>query len=236
MSTYRVDFGRPISLFPLPGVPLLPHALTPFHIFETRYRQMIEEAIAASPGDLERAEPIGFAVVDEVSANGEKTAIRDAVCIGRITRLERYQDGRFDIVVHGICRAKIDELDPPDGTRQYLRGWLRPLESDAGVGPVMPEVRRTIRSLLRNPRLSRLSHGEFARQLMEKEEVPTTAVLDLIGFTVLQDPALRYQLLAEGDCRARAATLTRELQELDRLVGLVDRQSPGEWPKGLSWN
>ena len=34
----------------------------------------------------------------------------------------------------------------------------------------------------------------------------------------------------------RAATLTRELQELDRLVGLVDRQSPSAWPKGLSWN
>lgn len=236
MSTYRVDFGRPIALFPLPGVPLLPHALTPFHIFEPRYRQMIEHALAEGGGELERADPIGFAVVDEVSADGDRTSIRDAVCIGRITRLERYKDGRFDIVVHGICRARIDELDLPDSNRLYLRGWLRPLESETGVGPVMPEVRRTIRSLLRNPRLSRLSHGEFARQLMDKEEVPTTAILDLIGFTVLQDPALRYQMLAEADCRNRAATLTRELQELDRLVGLVDRQSPASWPKGLSWN
>ena len=236
MSTYRVDFGRPIALFPLPGVPLLPHALTPFHIFEPRYRQMIEHVLAEGTGDLERADPIGFAVVDEVSANGDKTSIRDAVCIGRITRLERYQDGRFDIVVHGICRARIDELDLPDSNRLYLRGWLRPLESETWVGPVMPEVRRTIRSLLRNPRLSRLSHGDFARQLMEKEEVPTTAILDLIGFTVLQDSALRYEMLAEADCRNRAATLTRELQELDRLVGLVDRQAPSKWPKGLSWN
>ena len=71
---------------------------------------------------------------------------------------------------------------------------------------------------------------------MEKEEVPTTAILDLIGFTVLQDSALRYEMLAEADCRNRAATLTRELQELDRLVGLVDRQAPSKWPKGLSWN
>ena len=236
MSTYRVDFGRPIALFPLPGVPLLPHALTPFHIFEPRYRQMIEHVLAQGNGDLERADPIGFAVVDEVSTSGDKTSIRDAVCVGRITRLERYQDGRFDIVVHGICRARIDELDLPDSSRLYLRGWLRPLESQNGAGPVMPEVRRTIRTLLRNPRLSRLSHGEFARQLMEKEEVPTTAILDLIGFTVLQDPTLRYELLAEADCRNRAATLTRELQELDRLVGLVDRQSPSAWPKGLSWN
>ena len=236
MSTYRVDFGRPIALFPLPGVPLLPHALTPFHIFEPRYRQMIEHVLAQGNGDLERADPIGFAVVDEVSTSGDKTSIRDAVCVGRITRLERYQDGRFDIVVHGICRARIDELDPPDSSRLYLRGWLRPLESQNGAGPVMPEVRRTIRTLLRNPRLSRLSHGEFARQLMEKEEVPTTAILDLIGFTVLQDPTLRYELLAEADCRNRAATLTRELQELDRLVGLGDRQSPSAWPKGLSWN
>ena len=236
MSTYRVDFGRPIALFPMPGVHLLPHAVTPFHVFEPRYRQMIEHTLAAGNGDLDRADPIGLAVIEESTDEDGRTSLRDAVCVGRLSRVERYQDGRFDIITHGICRARIDDLDPPDGDRLYLRGWLRPLETDTGVGPAMPEIRRTIRSLLRNPRLRRLSHGDFARRLMAREEVPTNAALDLIGFAVLHDQDLRYELLAEADCRRRAAALTRELQELDRLVSLVDRQSPGEWPKGLSWN
>lgn len=236
MSTYRVDFGRPIPIFPLPGVHLLPHAVTPFHIFEPRYRQMVEHVLAAGNGDLERSDPIGLAVIDEVDPHGGRTSLRDCVCVGRLTRVERFADGRFDIVTHGICRARIDELDPPDGDRLYLRAWLRPLEPDTGVSPSMPEVRRTIKGLLRNPRLSRLSHGDFVRNLMSREEVPTNAVLDLIGFAVLHDPDVRYRLLAEADCRNRAACLTRELQELDRLVSLVDRQRPGDWPKGLSWN
>jgi hypothetical protein len=41
----RVNFSRPLPLFPLPQVVMLPQQITPLHIFEPRYRQMVDRAL-----------------------------------------------------------------------------------------------------------------------------------------------------------------------------------------------
>jgi Lon protease-like protein len=233
MDAYRVDFGRPIALFALSNVALVPHIAQRFHIFEPRYRQMISDAISESQGHLERSAPIAVALHD---ADGEFGGVRSVVCVGRLTNVEPYDDGRFEIVMQGVCRARIDEIDAAEGSRLYDRAWLRPLATADVSEPAMPEVRRTVRSLLCNPRLSRLCVGEFVRGLASHDELRVSAMLDLVGFVTFSDPARRYDLLSHPDCRDRAAIVTRELQELDRLVSLVDRQQPSTWPKGLGYN
>jgi len=88
MSAYRVDFGKPIALFPLPGVSLLPHGAQPLHIFEPRYREMIERCLDSGNGDLDRADPIAMAVVDgRRGVEVEEVSLREAVCVGRIARV-----------------------------------------------------------------------------------------------------------------------------------------------------
>lgn len=235
-ATYQFSFGRPIAIFPLPAVALLPHLMQRFHIFEPRYRQMVEHVVASGNGQAEQSDPIAMAVVDPEASAGGQTQIRDTVCVGRIVEMHRYPDGRFNISLHGVCRAQIDELDQPEGDRLYLRGWLRPIDTDLNEFPPMPEVRRTVSGLLRNPRLRRLRDSALVREIVAREDVPTTVALDLIGYQVLQDEAIRYQLLSEPDCRVRAQRVTRELQSLDQLISMVDRQNPDDWPKGLSWN
>jgi hypothetical protein len=76
----------------------------------------------------------------------------------------------------------------------------------------------------------------MATEWLDRDDLPTSVVLDLIGFAVVRDEAIRYRLLEQGDCRRRAETVTRELQMLDRLVAQVDLQNHASWPKGLSWN
>lgn len=234
--TYQFSFGRPIAIFPLPSVSLLPHLMQRVHIFEPRYRQMVEHVMAAGGGATDQAEPIAMAVVDPEASSDGQMQIRDAVCVGRIVDVQRYPDGRFNLSLHGVCRAQIEELDQPEGDRLYLRGWLRPIDADLNEFPPMPEVRRTVRGLLRNPRLRRLRDAQIVRDIVSRDDVPTTVALDLIGFQVLQDESIRYDLLSEPDCRIRAERVTRELQSLDRLISMVDRQHPDDWPKGLSWN
>jgi Lon protease-like protein len=234
MDAYRVDFGRPIALFALPNVGLVPHIAQRFHIFEPRYRQMIGDAMAEGQGHLERSIPIAVAMAD--ASGGDVDGLRSVVCVGRLSNVEPYDDGRFEILLQGVCRARIDEIDAADGSRLYDRAWLRPLAPPDGADPPMPEVRRTVRSLLCNPRLSRLCVGEFLRRLASHEQLPVSAMLDLIGFVAFSDPERRYDLLSHPDCRDRAAIVTRELQELDTLVSLVDQQQPSTWPKGVGFN
>ena len=235
-ATYQFSFGRPIAIFPLPAVALLPHLMQRLHIFEPRYRQMVEHVVAAGGGKQEKTDPIAMAVLDPTASEPGQTQIRDTVCVGRVVEVHRYPDGRFNLSLHGVCRAQIEELDQPAGDRLYLRGWLRPIDSDLNELPPMPEVRRTVSGLLRNPRLRRLRDSALVREIVSRDDVPTTVALDLIGFQVLQDESIRYHLLSEPDCRLRAERVTRELQSLDQLISMVDRQRAEDWPKGLSWN
>ena len=43
-TTVSVNFGRPMPVFPLSSVVLLPHGVLPVNIFEDRYRQMVSDA------------------------------------------------------------------------------------------------------------------------------------------------------------------------------------------------
>lgn len=88
--------GVKIPLFPLEVV-LLPHVPLPLHIFEERYKLMIEEC-------LEQDREFGVVYFD-----GSK--VRNVGCTARITRvLKRYDDGRLDIVTRGQRRFVIGNI------------------------------------------------------------------------------------------------------------------------------
>ena len=106
-----------IALFPLdvvlfPGVPL------PLHIFEERYKEMVAEC-------LDEGREFGV-----VRAQREGLAI--AGCMASISRvLNRYSDGRIDILCEGSRRFEIEQLD---NSRAFLQAEVdfyedEPLES-----------------------------------------------------------------------------------------------------------
>ena len=101
-------FTGQAPIFPLPNVVHLPHTWLPLHIFEPRYRAMISDA-------LENNRLIAMALLQphQESAYESKAAkIHPVVCLGRIGIEEKLPDGRFNLVLHGLCRAHIEsELD-----------------------------------------------------------------------------------------------------------------------------
>jgi Lon protease-like protein len=86
-----------LPIFPL-GVVLLPDMTMPLHIFEERYKIMVREC-------LERDEPFGIVFFD-----GKQ--IHKVGCTAQIIEvLKYYEDGRMDIVVQGVKRFFMDEID-----------------------------------------------------------------------------------------------------------------------------
>jgi ATP-dependent Lon protease len=85
-----------LPLFPLGDV-LYPGAALPLHIFEYRYRELVNYC-------LESKEPFGV-----VLAEDDKMA--DVGCLARVDRvLRRYDDGRLDIIAQGESRFRIKEV------------------------------------------------------------------------------------------------------------------------------
>jgi Lon protease-like protein len=127
-----------LPLFPLPNVVLFPNVFLPLHVFEPRYRQMVQQALAAD-------RLIGMVLLKPgFEADYEATpAIYHIGCAGTITHVERLADGRFNIVLKGIAKFRIDGEDPPAGAVLYRAGH---------VAAVAEPVRDSDRALLQQQR------------------------------------------------------------------------------------
>ncbi len=102
-----------LGLFPL-GIVLLPTEQIPLHIFEDRYQELIGECLAE-----EREFGLVYAHDDGLSEIGTRAAVTEV--------LDRFEDGRMNVVVEGRDRFRLLELT--EG-RAYQTGLVEPVEDE----------------------------------------------------------------------------------------------------------
>lgn len=129
MNDDLANFDGPIPLFPLPNAVLFPQIVLPFHIFEPRYRKMVEDT-------LEDRHLIGMTLLKPgwEAESQDRPAIHPVGCVGRIGDLAKLPDGRFNLSLFGLRRFRITEEIPSDPYRRAFVDWLpeEPGVSDAG--------------------------------------------------------------------------------------------------------
>ena len=200
-----------LPVFPLPNVVLFPGALMPLHIFEPRYREMVREVLAGRKLlGVVRLKP-GF----EEDYEGRPPVFN--VCgVGSVIDSVEHADGRFDITLRGLARARIVEELPPKRPFREMRlveiedgfsdagvtsAWQRKLISLwATLGPHLPESVRDLRALTRGAE----GAGAYA---------------DRLAAALVGDPDGSQRLLAEADPSERLRLLTEKLQQvLDNVI------------------
>lgn len=93
-----------VPLFPLGRVFLFPHQVLPLHVFEPRYRRLVEDLLDG-PGRL----VIGTIPEGEAETPTQPPRVLPVAGLGEILRHERLPDGRFMIWVLGLARVRIAE-------------------------------------------------------------------------------------------------------------------------------
>ncbi len=234
----RVNFNRPMPIFPLREVVLFPHAAIPLHIFEERYREMVADALDAS-GQIAMAVFEGDRWTEDYHG---RPPVRPAVCVGQILQHESLPDGRFNVILQGVCRARIEEEIPDDETDTLYRvARLEPVGVHA-TGEGLDDTRERVRDLLDTAQIKQFVdlRGEpIAETIMgyiDRPDVPTAAVLDLIGHLIVREPNVKYGLLAEPDIELRAEMVEHELRHLRNMIAKASLQVDPEAPKGVNWN
>lgn len=215
-----IDFDRPVPLFPLPDCVLLPYAVAPLHIFEPRYRQLMVDmlqsqrmlmAMAVFQGDQWKLDYQGH------------PPLRPYACLAYVARHGQQEEGRYNLLLQGLCRVKLLEEVPSDPYRQAL---VVPLED-----PLLePDLERPIRQaigLMNDPLIAALSQVIAARRWAERGVAPA-ALLDIFCHHLADPSDERYQLLAEADVAARVAWLLGRLGQLARTMRHAQRLSPDE--------
>lgn len=231
-SAIQVNFGKPMPLFPLNHVTLLPQQVVPFHIFEPRYRQMVDLALDTS-GQIALAVFAGDAWKQQYHG---RPPLRPVVCLGHIVQHERLEDGRYNILVQGICRARIVRELPASDEVLFRRAILEPVGLEHISDEDLSSFRTRVEYLFDEGPLSEMAAAEPLLQYVRNSSIPTQALMELVSFAVVSDDELKYRLLAEADERGRAALLLAELEHLGTMIRKAALQRPDLWPKGCSWN
>lgn len=120
--------SRGFPLFPL-GIVALPSESVPLHIFEDRYRKMIERCLEGAPGSLERQFGIIWLSEEELKPVGCACEVEHV--------LERLDDGRLNILVRGTRPFRLlerqDELAFPAGVVGFLADDEEELDPQAAA-------------------------------------------------------------------------------------------------------
>jgi uncharacterized protein len=118
-----------LSIFPLPGVLLFPGLRLPLHIFEPRYRALVADALA-------RDRRIAM-IQPKPDTDREKPELFNMGCVGRIDQVEALDDGRYNLILEGLARFRVNrELDVTTPFRQ-IEAELLPVDEDPNLSGVM---------------------------------------------------------------------------------------------------
>ena len=227
MNLLDQDRFQGVPVFPLPEYVLFPHTLVPFHIFEPRYRQMIEECLAG-----ERLIVVsGLLQGWEDDYYGAPPICRVG-CLGKIVNEERVEDGRYNIFVNGLAPVAIGthrQTQPYRIANVDVLQEATPQEPDA-VADSLSRLRQVCAQLAEAAETS----GEEALHKL----LATTDNLDVLTYRLsamaVADPKTRQILLEAGCPLVRAELLVRHVgHTLLRLSG-PSESSPGMDPSQLN--
>lgn len=225
LSFSPADFCGVARLFPLPNLVMFPHVLQPLHVFEPRYREMVEEALA---GD--RLIAMALLVPGWEADYEGRPAIHPVMCLGRIASHQRLEDGRFNILLAGLRRARLARELPPDKLfREAEIEILDDVYNPQASGRRAALQRRLVESFRQKmPDLKQL-HKQLDEILAS--EIPLGILTDILAFTLKLELPLKERLLAETDVARRAEALLDAMHS-----GAATVESSFKFPPDFSAN
>jgi len=208
-----------VPLFPL-GTVLYPGLLLPLHIFEDRYRQLVRDL-------LEGPEPRRFGVIAirkgrETGIDGV-SALYEVGCAAVLRRVERYEDGRYDIITAGAERFRLLALDE---SRPYLQAEVEWLPEETGDEAAAALAARATAAAFRGylEALNRRGLAEISVPDLPSEPGPLSY---LVAAEVVADLPDRQALLAQPDALRRLEAERELLARETAMIGsLTARPAP----------
>jgi Lon protease-like protein len=197
-----------LPIFPLSNVVLFPGVQAPLHLFEPRYRQMAEHALATS-------RRIGMVTVppEHVAGMEADPPVYPVGCAGVIAQSQRLPDGCYDVVLHGTQRFRIIGELPRGGDRLYRVAEVEPLDDPypSSQRGHVASLRRSIVELVAS--LVRQSDPERAEQISPElfRGVDDATFVNSLGSSLAFPPEEKQALLEAANIPTR----------FERLEGLL---------------
>lgn len=220
-------FSGLARLFPLPNLVLFPSVVQPLHIFESRYRQLMADAL----GD-DRLITMALLQPGWDKPSLERPAIHPVVCIGKIFKEEKLPDGRYNLLLHGLARARVMQEVPVPKLYRVARVEL--IEESATFSKKQEtRLRRQLgKALLESFAVEQTAEEQLGKLL--ESPLPLGTLCDVLAFALPLDAEIKQELLAQADVTRRA---NRLLQRLNESFKSKSQAAPaGRFPPEFSVN
>lgn len=217
-----------MPLFPLSTV-LFPGMMLPLHVFEPRYRLMIQRCIKLE-------QPFGVVLIREGSEVGGPSTPHDVGTSAVITQADWLPDGRINIQTVGHERFRIHGLHQQE---PFMVGMVEdyPLEGtdDPAAEPLAGGLRSGLRTYLGT--LARATEVEVSLDDLPEDGLTLAYFAAIMLPLPLED---KQAILATSDLvsilKAEKLLLKREMMLLDHVI-LSQREMPGsDGPTSFSQN
>ena len=220
-------FSGTAPLFPLPNVALFPHVTQPLHVFEPRYRELTADALSG-----ERLIAIGALRPGwQADYESKEVGVHPVVCLGRITLDERLPDGRYLLLLRGLCRARI--VEEPASPLLYRTARLELLGDVYPADATIDRLRRR-RELLEAMQALEPERDQTVSLLQQLEsELSLGALCDVLSFALPAAADVGVQLLSTLNVDERSDLLLNELRRRRREAR---SQPPVGFPPDFSAN
>ncbi len=189
-----------LPIFPLPGAVLLPHALVPLHIFEPRYRKMTRDCD-------EGLRVLALAnIPDQRAASETPPRVLPVVGVGVLARVDRLADGRFNLVLRGVARARIEEeLATAEPYRRVRARLLDPAEPSARAAAQAEALKRLVLALSSaKPGEEMLALAQLAARAKDPGDLA-----DVVAGVLLASPRDRQAVLDAVELEPRLELATQ---------------------------
>jgi Lon protease-like protein len=213
---------RSIPVFPLPDVVFFPGTVLPLHVFETRYRAMVKDA-------LEGDGTIAVALLrpgweQKYAGNPDYFPVATA---GRMEEIEATPDGRYYFKLVGSVRVRLGEV-VRDAPYRLVRAEEIP---EPPVAESDPSIRRAKLDLLASQvYLVRELTGDEHPRLVLDERMPFAAAVNGACASLPSEPSVRQGLLELDDLVERHRRAAGILDEILQRVLLLKSTRGGSGP------
>jgi Lon protease-like protein len=188
----------------LPDCTLFPHGALPLHIFEPRYRRMLEDAL-----ESDCLFCVGRLTADESVPLEECTAPIGTAALIRASREQA--DGRSNLVIHGVARVRFLEWLP---SRPYPFSRIEPVVSAPLAPHQAPLEYSRLRDAVEQVLLGLPSEVQNEVETLLDRTTDPAIMSDAIAQQFVHEPPLRAQLLEELDVSRRIGMIIDHLNSL----------------------
>jgi ATP-dependent Lon protease len=200
-SFSAAQFTGTARLFPLPNLVLFPHVMQPLHVFEPRYRELLEESLAA-----DRLVTMAMLAPGWERDYEGRPPLAPVACLGGVAVHHRLEGGAYNVLLVGLNRVRLLEELP---ARKSFREARVEICEDR-YPPHEAATTAVLQRKLRNAFLQVLPDLPQAQDQLEQllsSDISLGTLTDIIGYMLEIDPASKEALLVEPNVHRRTELL-----------------------------